>query len=104
MLMPALVEPTLTLEHTTSVTARASGIAAMSFLSPSVIPSRTNDYVPFAQAMDKAAKAVGVNFIGGYSALVQKGFAHGDELLLRTTALRAASFRRANRCWESRQR
>ncbi len=34
--------------------------------------------VPFARAMDKAAKAVGVNLIGGYSALVQKGFSDGD--------------------------
>lgn len=34
--------------------------------------------VPFAKAMDAAAKAVGVNLIGGYSALVQKGFSAGD--------------------------
>lgn len=43
----------------------------------------TTDYVPFALAMDRAAKECGVNFIGGFSALVQKGFAKGDELLLR---------------------
>ena len=43
----------------------------------------TEDYVPFAHAMDRAAKTCGVDFIGGYSALVQKGFAHGDELMLR---------------------
>ena len=43
----------------------------------------TSDYVPFALAMDRAAKECGVNFIGGFSALVQKGFAKGDELLLR---------------------
>ena len=46
--------------------------------------SETEDYVPFAVALDRAAKAVGVNFIGGYSALVQKGFHKGDELLLRS--------------------
>ena len=34
--------------------------------------------VKFAHTMDKAAKAVGVNLIGGYSALVQKGFSAGD--------------------------
>ncbi len=39
----------------------------------------TEDYVPFAHAMDRAAKTCGVDFIGGYSALVQKGFAHGDD-------------------------
>ena len=43
----------------------------------------TEDYVPFAWTMDKAAKACGVNFIGGFSALVQKGFTKGDERLLR---------------------
>ena len=43
----------------------------------------TSDYVPFARTLDRAAKQCGVNFIGGYSALVQKGFNKGDELLLR---------------------
>ena len=38
--------------------------------------------VPFAKAMDRAAKAVGVNLIGGYSALVQKGFSAGDTELI----------------------
>ena len=42
-----------------------------------------DDLVPIAEAMDRAAREVGVNFIGGYSALVHKGFAKGDELLLR---------------------
>ena len=36
------------------------------------------DPVKYAKILDKAAKKVGVNFIGGYSALVQKGFAKGD--------------------------
>ena len=44
--------------------------------------SRTADYVPFAAAMDKAAKAVGVNFIGGFSALVHKGMTGGDQKLI----------------------
>ena len=44
----------------------------------------TEDYVPFALTLDRAAKTCGVNFIGGYSALVHKGFAKGDELLLRS--------------------
>lgn len=38
--------------------------------------------VPFAKAMDEAAKAVGVNLIGGYTALVQKGFSEGDTELI----------------------
>lgn len=36
------------------------------------------DPVKYALALEKAAKTIGVNFIGGYSALVQKGFAAGD--------------------------
>ena len=43
----------------------------------------TEDLVPFALTMDRAAKTCGVNFIGGFSAQVQKGLARGDELLLR---------------------
>lgn len=39
-------------------------------------------YVEFAKTMDKAAKEVGVNFIGGFSALVHKGFAKGDKILI----------------------
>ncbi len=42
----------------------------------------TSDYMPFAAAMDKAAEACGVNFIGGFSALVQKGFTEGDRKLI----------------------
>lgn len=41
-----------------------------------------DNYVPIAQALDRAADATGVNFIGGFSALVQKGFAKGDEILI----------------------
>ncbi|MBQ1264226.1 MAG: PFL family protein [Oscillospiraceae bacterium] len=44
--------------------------------------SQTEDFVPFAHAMDKAAKACGVNFIGGFSALVHKGFTSGDRRLI----------------------
>lgn len=43
---------------------------------------RTDSFVPAALAMDRAAKAVGVNFIGGFSALVEKGFTAGDRILL----------------------
>lgn len=40
------------------------------------------DPVKYAHTLDKAAKAVGVNFIGGYSVLVQKGFSAGDKELI----------------------
>ena len=40
------------------------------------------DYVKIAKTLDKAAREVGVNFIGGFSALVEKGFTKGDKLLM----------------------
>ena len=46
--------------------------------------SETEDYVPFALALDRAARTCGVNFIGGYSALVQKGMTVADERLIRS--------------------
>lgn len=44
----------------------------------------TDSYVSVAETLDKAAKEVGVNFIGGFSALVQKGCTHGDKILLKS--------------------
>ena len=43
---------------------------------------QTDSFVPVAEALDGAGKAVGVNFIGGFSALVEKGFTHGDRVLI----------------------
>ncbi|MBQ0097506.1 MAG: PFL family protein [Oscillospiraceae bacterium] len=43
---------------------------------------QTSKIVKFAKVLDKAADTVGVNFIGGYSALVEKGFAAGDYALI----------------------
>ena len=42
------------------------------------------DYVQIAKTLDKAAKEVGVNFLGGYSAIVSKGMTRSDELLIRS--------------------
>ena len=42
------------------------------------------DFVTLAKTLDKAAKEVGVNFTGGYSALVSKGMTKADELLIRS--------------------
>ncbi len=44
--------------------------------------SSATSYVPLAKALDRAADTTGVNFVGGFSALVQKGFAKGDEILI----------------------
>lgn len=49
------------------------------------------DFVTVAQTLDKAAKATGVNFIGGYSALVSKGMTESDELLVRSIPKALAS-------------
>lgn len=42
------------------------------------------DFVSVAKTLDKAAKTIGVNFIGGYSALVSKGMTPAEELLIRS--------------------
>ena len=42
------------------------------------------DYVEIAKTLDRAAKAVGINFLGGYSAIVSKGMTKSDELLIRS--------------------
>ena len=42
------------------------------------------DFVKLAKTLDAAAKTVGVNFIGGYSALVSKGMTKAEELLIRS--------------------
>lgn len=44
--------------------------------------SGDESYVEYAKILDRAAKTVGVNFIGGFSALVQKGFTNGDRILI----------------------
>lgn len=44
----------------------------------------TDSYVPVAHALDAAAKTVGVNFIGGFSALVEKGYTKGDRILIQS--------------------
>lgn len=49
-----------------------------------ILASSGGDPVKYALTLEKASREVGVNFIGGYSALVQKGFAAGDEALIRS--------------------
>ncbi len=44
--------------------------------------TKANSYVPIAKALDRAAKTVGVNFIGGFSALVHKGSSNADTVLI----------------------
>lgn len=44
--------------------------------------TKANSYVPIAKALDRAAQTVGVNFIGGFSALVHKGCSNADNVLI----------------------
>ncbi|MDH3001441.1 hypothetical protein A1D23_12910 [Chelonobacter oris] len=46
--------------------------------------TKVDSYVSIAQTLDRAAKAIGVSFIGGFSALVQKGMSPSDEILIRS--------------------
>lgn len=54
----------------------------------------SEDYVTIAKTLDKAASQVGVNFIGGFSALVSKGMTRSDELLIRAIPQALASTER----------
>ena len=46
--------------------------------------SHDEDYVKYALTLDKAAHTLGIDFIGGYSALVQKGYQNGDKTLIKS--------------------
>lgn len=46
--------------------------------------SHNQDYVKYALTLDKAAHTLGIDFIGGYSALVQKGYQSGDKTLIKS--------------------
>ena len=50
-----------------------------------------DDFVEIAKTLDNVAREVGVNFLGGYSALVSKGTTHADELLMRSIPKALAS-------------
>lgn len=54
----------------------------------SIIAEATDeqDYVEFAKTMDNAASAIGIDFIGGFSALVHKGYTKGDKILISSIA------------------
>lgn len=46
--------------------------------------SHDQDYIKYALTLDKAAHTLGIDFIGGYSALVQKGYQNGDKTLIKS--------------------
>lgn len=59
----------------------------------SIIAGATDedDYVKFAQTLDRAAEDLGIDFIGGFSALVQKGYTKGDKVLIKSIPKALAS-------------
>ncbi|MCC0633163.1 MULTISPECIES: PFL family protein [unclassified Clostridioides] len=59
----------------------------------SIIAGATDeeDYVKFAQTLDRAAEDLGIDFIGGFSALVQKGYTKGDKILIKSIPKALAS-------------
>ncbi len=52
----------------------------------SIIGGATNEdnYVEFARTLDKAANTLGIDFLGGFSALVHKGYTKGDKILIQS--------------------
>ena len=50
----------------------------------------SEDFVTIAKTLDRVVKDIGVNLIGGYSALVSKGMTHADELLIRSIPMALA--------------
>lgn len=57
----------------------------------SVCCKTPDDYVAICKTLDKSAKAVGVNFIGGFSAIVSKGMTRSDELLIKAIPMALAN-------------
>lgn len=59
----------------------------------SIIAGATDEenYVKFAQTLDRAAEDLGIDFIGGFSALVQKGYTKGDKILIKSIPKALAS-------------
>ena len=66
-------------EYSIPIINKRIAVTPISFIGESC---KNPDYVKIAQTLDKAAKEVGVNFIGGFSALVEKGCTKGDKLLI----------------------
>ena len=66
-------------EYSIPIINKRIAVTPISFIGESC---KNPDYVKIAKTLDKAAKDVGVNFIGGFSALVEKGCTKGDKLLI----------------------
>ncbi|MDR2354365.1 MAG: PFL family protein [Deltaproteobacteria bacterium] len=67
---------------------------AVSPIASLVGPFQGEEVIRIAKALDKAAQEVGVDFVGGFSALVEKGFTRGDEALLNSIPQALAATKR----------
>jgi uncharacterized protein (UPF0210 family) len=75
-------------EYGISIANRRIAVTPAALVAESAIDA---DYVALAQALDRAAAEVGVDFLGGFSALVHKGLTRGDQLYLESLAEALAS-------------
>lgn len=66
-------------EYSIPIINKRIAVTPVSFVGESC---KNPDYVKIAKTLDRAAQQVGVNFVGGFSALVEKGFTKGDRLLM----------------------
>ena len=71
----------ISMEYGIPIVNKRISITPISLVGASACKS-PQDYVQIAMALDEAAKAVGVNFLGGYSAVVSKGMTQSDRLLI----------------------
>lgn len=78
-------------EYSIPIINKRIAVTPISFIGESC---KNPDYVKIAKTLDKAAQEVGVNFVGGFSALVEKGCTKGDELLIESIPEAMASTER----------
>ncbi len=71
------------LEYGVPIVNKRISVTPISLVGASCCKS-SEDYVTIAKTLDRAAKTVGVNFLGGYSALCSKGMTRSEELLIRS--------------------
>ncbi len=69
------------LEYGIPVTNKRVSVTPISLVGASACKT-PGDFVKIAKALDRAAEEIGINFIGGYSALVDKGMTEADEMLI----------------------
>ena len=69
------------LEYGVPIVNKRVSVTPIAIVGSSACKSK-EDFIEIAKTLDKAAKTIGVNFIGGYSALVMKGMTQADRLLI----------------------